>query len=163
MLKTRSYRLLAYVAMALMLVVNVAAKDKKTAVEPSAYEIMGAGSGTEGTCLVKVYVYGNATDAAIKRAAVHGVIFRGFSGTSSGASQPAMASESLEETYRDFFKSFLDEKGACQNYASIVPASYERIKTQKGVKVGAVVQVMRAALRKELEKQEIIKSLSSGF
>ena len=163
MFKIRNYRLLACVAMALLLVVNVAAKDKKPAVKPSSYEITGAGSGTEGTCLVRVYVYGNASDASIERAAVHGVIFRGFSGTSSGAVQPAMASETLEETFHDFFKSFLDENGACQNYASIVPASYERIKTQKGTKVGAVVQVMRAALRTELEKQGIIKSLSSGF
>ena len=159
----RKLKIVACLMAALIAVVNVSAKDKLKVVDPSDYEISGAGSGTEGTCLVRVYVYGNASDASIKRAAVHGVIFRGFSGTSSGAVQPAMASETLEETFHDFFKSFLDENGACQNYASIVPASYERIKTQKGTKVGAVVQVMRAALRTELEKQGIIKSLSSGF
>ena len=148
---------------AMMAVVSVSAKDKLKAVDPSSYEISGAGSGTEGTCLVKVFVYGSGSDAAIKVAAGHGVIFRGFSGTASGASQPPMASPSVEETHSTFFKSFLDEKGACQNYASIVPGSYERVKTAKGNKVGAVVQVMRTALRHELEQQGVIKSLSSGF
>lgn len=148
---------------ALLAVVNVSAKDKLKIVDPSKYEISGAGSGTEGTCLVRVYVYGSSSDAAIKVAAVHGVIFRGFSGTTSGASQPAMAPPSVEETHSEFFKSFLNEKGGCQNFASIVPGSYERVKTAKSYKVGAVVHVMRSSLRHELEQQGVIKSLSSGF
>jgi hypothetical protein len=159
----RKLKIVACLMAALIAVVNVSAKDKLKVIDPSDYEISGAGSGTEGTCLVKVFVYGSGSDAAIKVAAVHGVIFRGFSGTSSGASQPAMASPSVEETHLTFFKSFLDEKGACQNYANIVPGSYERVKTAKGKKVGAVVQVMRSALRHELEQQGVIKSLSSGF
>lgn len=156
-------KLVVCVIIALIAVVTVTAKDKKKSVEPFSYEITGAGSGTEGTCLVKVYVYGSSSDAAIKKAAVHGVVFRGFSGTMGGASQPAMAPLSAEELHREFFNEFMDEKGGCQNFASIVPASYERVKTEKGTKVGAVVQVQRTALRHELEKQGVIKSLSSGF
>ncbi len=56
------------------------------------YDITGAGSGSEGTLLVKVYVYAkNVTDNDLKRAAVHGVVFRGCAGNQSGARQPAMS------------------------------------------------------------------------
>ena len=43
------------------------------------YDIMGAGSGNEGMTLVKVFVYANNNvgDSELKRAAVHGVVFRG--------------------------------------------------------------------------------------
>ena len=150
-------KMLALAAMVVLSVASVAGKSKFS------YEIMGAGSGLEGTCLVKVYVYGNASDAELKKAAVHGVIFRGYSGTMSGASQPPMASPQVEETHREFFEAFMDEKGGCQNYASIVPGSYDRVKTAKGRKTGAVVQVMRTSLRQDLEKQGVINSLSSGF
>ena len=57
----------------------------------------------------------------------------------------------------------MDVNGECQNFASIVPGSYERIATAKGSKVGAVVQVQRTALRHRLEMQGVIKTLSSGF
>lgn len=158
----RLIKLIACTMMMLMATGGVGAKNKKKT-EPFSYEIMGAGSGTEGTCLVKVYVYGNTSDASIKKAAVHGVVFRGFSGTSSGVSQPAMAPISAEETNSEFFNSFIDENGECQNFASIVPGSYERITTAKGRKVGAVVQVQRTALRHRLETQGVIRTLSSGF
>ena len=158
----RLLRLFVYAMMMLMAVSGAEAKDKKKS-EAFSYEIMGAGSGKEGTCLVKVYVYGNTSDASIRKAAVHGVVFRGFSGTSSGVSQPALAPISAEEMNSEFFNSFMDVNGECQNFASIVPGSYERIATAKGSKVGAVVQVQRTALRHRLEMQGVIKTLSSGF
>ena len=41
------------------------------------YDITGAGSGTEGTVLVKVYVYSKSvSENDLKRAAVHGIVFR---------------------------------------------------------------------------------------
>ena len=46
------------------------------------YDITGAGSGKEGTILVKVYVYEKkVSDEDLKRVAVHGVVFRGCTGT----------------------------------------------------------------------------------
>lgn len=48
-------------------------------------------------------------------------------------------------------------------YASVVGGSYDRVKTQKGYKCGAILQVDKTALRKDLEKAGVVRSLSSGF
>jgi len=129
------------------------------------YDIAGVGSGTEGTILVKVFVYAkNVSDEDLKRAAVHGVVFKGCSsGNSSGARQPAMASPSAEVDNAAFCEAFFAKDGLCQSYASIVAGSYDRVKIQKGYKYGAILQVDKTALRKELEKEGVVRSLSSGF
>lgn len=128
------------------------------------YDITGAGSGTEGTVLVKVFVYGKkVSDADLKRAAVHGIVFLGCSGNASGAQQPAIAPASAEKDNAEFFAAFFAIDGECQNYASIVSGSYETVKTKKGYKVGAIIQVNKSNLRKSLEKAGIIRSLNAGF
>ena len=128
------------------------------------YDITGAGSGTEGTILVKVYVYAKSVkDEDLKRAAVHGVVFRGCTGNQSGARQPAMAPATAEADNAAFCEAFFSTNGLCQNYATIVAGSYDRVKTQKGYKSGAILQINKASLRKELEKAGIVKTLTSGF
>lgn len=128
------------------------------------YDITGAGSGTEGTVLVKVYVYSKSvSDNDLKRAAVHGIVFRGCSGNASGARQPAMASPTAESDNASFCEEFFASNGQCINFASIVAGSYDRVKTKKGYKSGAILQVDKASLRKELEKAGVARSLSSGF
>ncbi|MBR4066630.1 MAG: hypothetical protein IKJ97_07745 [Bacteroidaceae bacterium] len=128
------------------------------------YDIHGAGSGIEGTILVKVYVYGKkVSDSDLKSAAVHGVVFRGCEGNESGAYQPPMTSPVAETEHASFCDAFFSADGDCQNYASIVDGSYERIKTKKGYKVGAILQVDKVSLRKYLEKAGLVKSLSTGF
>ena len=128
------------------------------------YDIQGAGSGSEGTLLVKVYVYGKVvSDADLKCAAVHGVVFRGCEGNESGAYQPPMASPKAEADYASFCDTFFSADGLCQNYASIIDGSYERVKTKKGYKIGAILQVDKTALRKDLEDVGLVKSLSTGF
>ncbi len=128
------------------------------------YDITGAGSGTEGTILVKVYVYAKSVkDEDFKRAAVHGVVFRGCVGNQSGARQPAMAPAIAEMDNAAFFEAFFAVDGPCQNYATIVAGSYDRVKTQKGYKSGAILQIDKTSLRKELEKAGVVRSLSTGF
>lgn len=128
------------------------------------YDVTGAGSGTEGTILVKVFVYGKkVNDADLKRAAVHGVVFRGCSGNASGAKQPAIAPATAETDHAEYFKAFFAVDGECQNYASIIAGSYETVKTKKGYKVGAIVQVNKTNLRKSLEKAGVVRSLNAGF
>lgn len=128
------------------------------------YDITGAGSGNEGRILVKVYVYDKSpSDADLKRCAVHGVVFRGCTGNNSGANQPAMASVESEVDHASFCEEFFSEDGSCQSYASIVAGSYDRVKTAKGYKVGAIVEINKTALRKHLEKAGVVRSLSSGF
>lgn len=128
------------------------------------YDISGAGSGVSGTVLVKVYVYqSKATDEELKCAATHGVVFRGIVGNNSGTSQPAMASPTAEKDNETFCAEFFSASGECQNYASIVNGSYDRVKTSKGYKVGAIIQVNKSALRKAMEKAGVVRSLSAGF
>lgn len=146
----------------LMLMVSLAALAKGD--EMPQYDITGAGSGNEGMLLVKVFVYSKkVTDQDLKRAAVHGVVFRGCSGNNSGARQPAMATAESEASHSEFCKEFFAAQGDCQNYASIIAGSYERVKTSKGLKSGAIVQVDKKALRKALEKAGVVRSLSAGF
>ncbi|MDE5560254.1 MAG: hypothetical protein K2J00_00375 [Bacteroidaceae bacterium] len=128
------------------------------------YDITGAGSGTEGTILVKVYVYAKkVSDEDLKRCAVHGVVFHGCSGNNSGARQPAMAAPTAESDNAAFCERFFASDGQCQNFASIVAGSYDRVKTAKGYKTGAILQIDKSSLRKELEKAGVVRSLSSGF
>lgn len=128
------------------------------------YDITGAGSGTEGTILVKVYVYGSrVSDQDLKRAAVHGVVFRGCSGNESGARQPAMAAPTAETDNASFCQEFFASDGQCQSFATVIAGSYDRVKTPKGYKQGAIVQIDKSSLRKELEKAGVVRSLSSGF
>lgn len=128
------------------------------------YDITGAGSGTEGIILVKVYVYGKkVSDQDLKRVAVHGVVFRGCSGNESGAHQPAMASPTVETDNAEFCQEFFACDGQCQKFATIISGSYDRIKTQKGYKIGAILSVNKSSLRRELEKAGVVKSLSNGF
>ena len=127
----------------LMLVVaigSVAAKGDKI---PD-YDIIGAGSGNEGMVLVKVFVYSkSSSDQDLKRAVVHGVVFRGCTGNNSGSKQPAMASSDAESSHAAFCKDFFADDGEGQNDASIIVGSYERVKTSKGYKNGAIVQSTR--------------------
>lgn len=130
------------------------------------YEIQSAGTGVEGTYLVKVLIYSKTnklSDDAYKYAAVHGCIFRGFSGAPGMTSAPPMASSpTLEEDREEYFKTFFES--TYMNFASVVEASYKVIRLKKkGYKLEAIVQVKKDKLRHELEKSGIIKGLASGF
>lgn len=130
------------------------------------YDIAAAGSGVQGTYLVKVWVYskkGKVSDEELKYAAVHGCIFRGFSGTQGMPSaRPMVSSPTVEQEKSDYFDTFFES--TYLQFASVVDASYEVVKMKKkGYKVGAVVQVQKDNLRRELEKSGIIKGLGAGF
>lgn len=153
-------RLSSLMALLLIVVLGAVAKGDKM----PQYDITGAGSGTEGTVLVKVYVYAKSVgDEDLKRAAVHGIVFRGCTGNASGARQPAMASPTVEADHAAFCEAFFAKEGQCQSFATIVAGSYDRVKINKGYKCGAILQIDKTALRKELEKAGVVRSLSSGF
>lgn len=153
-------KILSLLALLLFFVAGAMAKGDKM----PTYDITGAGSGTEGTLLVKVYVYSKSvTDNDLKRAAVHGVVFRGCVGNESGARQPAMAPATAEVDHKAYFEDFFADDGQCLNFATVVAGSYDRVKTQKGYKSGAIIQVNKTSLRKTLEKAGVVRSLSSGF
>ena len=153
-------RFLSFICLVIMLSLSALAKGDNM----PKYDITGAGSGNEGMVLVKVFVYAkSANDQDLKRAAVHGIVFRGCTGNNSGTRQPAMASAETEASHAEYCREFFAPTGECQNYASIIACSYERVKTAKGYKCGAIVQVNKVALRKTLETAGVVRSLSSGF
>lgn len=136
------------------------------------YEIECAGIGTDGTYLVKVWSYSKKGKIAItqaKKNAVHGIIFKGFSGGARGcnAQKPLTTNPNIESEKQDFFQSFFEEGGKYMKYVSEstdgnIDAS-DRMKVGKEYKIGVIVSVSKDALRKDLEAAGIIRSLSSGF
>ena len=78
-------------------------------------------------------------------------------------SEVALAHATAEADNATFCTEFFAADGQCQNYATVVAGSYDRVKTAKGLKVGAIVQVDKTSLRKALEKAGVVRSLSSGF
>lgn len=135
------------------------------------YEIEVVQTGAQGSYLIKAWSYSKKPDVAIEQAkknAVHGIIFKGFAGTSSVPGQKALISNvNLEEEKADFFKPFFANGGKYMKFVSTsndgAVAAEDRMKIGKEYKVGVIVSVNVAALRKDLEDARIIKSLNAGF
>lgn len=135
------------------------------------YEIEAVQQGVQGTYLIKVWSYSKKADVAIEQAkknAVHGIIFKGYAGTSTVPGQKALSSNTnLEQEKADFFDPFFADGGKYMKFVSVsndgaVDAG-DRMKVGKEYKIGVVVSLNVSALRKDLEDAGIIKSLSSGF
>lgn len=131
------------------------------------YELECAGNGVQGTYLVKVWTYSKKPQVAYEQAAknaVHGVIFKGFTGSNGCVSQQPLARNAGVETeYEDYFKHFFADKGEYYKYVSIVEGTYEYVKVGKEYKVGVVVSVKKDELRKALEAAGVIRGLNYGF
>jgi hypothetical protein len=172
----RSY---LFMTIFLMLCANFGAQaqwKKEKALEDTKiwrYDVECEGIAKQGAKLVKVWSYSKNPKHAIAssmRNAVHGVIFKGYAGGGQGCTsfQPLVNDPSVEEKYKEFFDEFFAEGGEYLKYVSsatdgsIGPG--DRLKVSKReYKIGAVVTVMSDQLRKRLEKENIIKSLTSGF
>ena len=120
---------------------------------------------------IKVWSYSKKAETAIEQAkknAVHGIIFKGFPSKERLSGQKALAQNpNLEEVKSEFFKEFFQDGGKYLKFVTLVNngaiASEDRIKIGKEYKIGVIVSVNVAALRKDLEDAGIIKSLSNGF
>jgi len=135
------------------------------------YEIETVGVGTQNTYLIKVWSYAKKPEVAIEQAgknAVHGIIFRGFTGMNGVSGQkPLTTNPNLEEEKKDFFDSFFADGGKYMKFVTIkndgsIDAK-DRLKIGKEYKIGVIVSVNVAALRKDLEAAGIIKKLGAGF
>lgn len=143
---------------------EVEAKKEKTL----NYEIACAGSGNQGYSLVTVRAFVDSKkdigDDILKRCAVHGVLFRGYSGGQGCVSQPPLAgSAAVEQQYSDFFQPFFQGGGGYEAYGSVVEGSLQTVKQGKQFVVIGIVNVAKSQLRKDLEKAGVVKKLSSGF
>ena len=135
------------------------------------YEIEPVSIGTKGSYLVKVWSYSKkavvATEQA-KKNAIHGVVFRGFTGMNGvSAKAPLANSPNLEVEKKEFFDGFFANGGKYMKYVSITNdgsiAAKDRLKVGKEYKIGVIVSVAVDELRKDLEDAGMIRKLGAGF
>ena len=135
--------------------------------------VTGEGVGNGGrpvvvaTCAAKKA--DKVTDADLTRCAVRAVLFSGWvdkSNTSSfdaSVSHPAVAgSPDAEAAHADYFAYFF-ASGDASKYASVLPDTRKVVKSGKVYNVSQSVSVNVPELRRKLEKDNIIKSLRSGW
>ncbi len=131
------------------------------------YEIIGAGTGSQGTYLIDVTVISkksNPDDNILKRAAVHGVLFKGFSNKVHRQIQKPLAGSAANEAqHADFYKDFFSDSGSASDFASIVVDSRKVVKSGKEYRVTMTISVNKEELRSYLESLGILKILNSGF
>ena len=138
----------------------------KVANSYGAYEIECAGAGTQGSQLVKVWIYGNNNDVSIdafKRYAVHGVIFKGYAGGNGCTPQKPMATNpALEQQRANFFEPFFNADKAYNKYTTQV-GNIESVRVGGEYKTGATISVAKDMLRRDLEAAGVLRGLSNGF
>lgn len=131
------------------------------------YNITGAGVAKQGFYLVKIEVHTknkNLPDNDLIKAALNGVLFRGFSNAGYGNSQKPLAGDASNEAqHADFYKEFFGKNGAAVNYGSVIDGSRAVVKSGKLYKVSAIVEVSKDALASYLQSSNIINSLNSIF
>lgn len=162
-----------FLILALGLSMNVSAQKKKADKNTQnwVYEMEAAGVGTQGTYLIKVWSYSKKPTVAIEQAkknAVHGIIFKGFMGIQGVPGQkPLTNNPNLEMEQEQFFKNFFADGGKYMKFVNVTNdgsiAAEDRLKVGKEYKIGVIVSVNAAGLRKDLEDAGILKGLSSGF
>ncbi len=137
------------------------------------YDIECEGIAKQGSKLIKVWSYSKNPKHAISSAmknAVHGMIFKGYAGGGQGCTpfKALVSSPDVEEKFKEFFDKFFADGGEYMKYVSAATdgsiAPGDRLKISKReYKIGVVVNIQSDQLRKRLEKEGIVKGLSSGF
>jgi len=168
--------LLFIVLFAVSFLCSAQTKAKKKANEDTEgwkYEIEAVKTGTQGSYLIKVWSYSKKPEVAIEQAkknAVHGIIFKGFTGKQGVPGQRPLANNSnLEFEKADFFNAFFsDNEGRYMKFVSLTTdgsvSAEDRLKIDKKTyKIGVVVSVNVSSLRKDLEDAGIINKLGAGF
>lgn len=131
------------------------------------YALEGAGTGAQGSYLIKISLISKdkkPDDSKLLRAAVHGVLFKGFNNKELRQHQkPLAGSPAVEAQHPDYFNSFFADGGAYTNYADVVSGSRQVMKTGKKYRVTVTVTVYKDQLRKDLESAGVLKGLNSIF
>lgn len=122
---------------------------------------------SDGSCIVSIQETGPSVEAATEAAlksAVYQLLFHGLKGSATNRIQttPALIKdESVRKEKKDYFHSFFKD-GTYRNYAECIPGSIPNIvKITGGYKVTVTIILKKDSLRKKLESDNIIKSLSN--
>lgn len=129
------------------------------------YNIAGCGQGKNGAYLVKVSMVVKDVKTArelMRRNAVHGVLFRGFTADAGGGTQqkPLIQDPNIERTKADFFNAFWNEK-SYERYVQMIATSFTSVKQNKEYEVSATFLVDKEALLRFLEESGVIKGFSN--
>ena len=130
------------------------------------YNISCGGQGKDGAYLVRVETVVKKValgEDELKRCAVHGVLFRGFTGDASGCTshKPLLRDGSAETTHAEFFAEFFADGGPYTRFVSTVEASFQSVKLKKKrYEVSALMLVDKEALLHALEDAGVVKGFS---
>ncbi len=127
------------------------------------YEVQCLGVNSDGSQTLISWGAGRSRSDAIEQAkinAVHAVLFDGIhAGNSKCDQRPLVNIPNAEEKYRDYFQSFLAEKGPYRDYISMQDEKYNSRnaeETQYNKKVSVTVTVLRTQLRERLQEDNIL-------
>jgi len=159
------------IILSVMLVSCSASRTAERYTQQWRYEIEPVSIGTKGSYLIKVWSYSRNQAVAAEQAkknAVHGVVFRGFTGMNGVSAKPPLAtSPNLENEKKEFFDPFFANGGRYMKYVSITNdgsiGAKDRLKVGKEYKIGLIVSVAVDELRKDLEDAGMIRPLGAGF
>lgn len=144
-----------FILLLLVLLVNFACFAKPD----YEYDIVGVATAKEGYYLVEVSaIVDKKKDATIdiaKKCAIHGCLFKGFV-LPRNSQKPIISSPSAEQEYAEYFGKLINEQFNAYT-SSTSPAQI--VEVGKRYRVKAVIAVAKEALRKDLEKAGIVKSL----
>lgn len=144
----------------------IQAKDKDEDSPLRNYSIEGSGRpASQGTYIVKVSVNtknSKLADKEIAKCAVHGILFKGYSGEGSHSEKPLARSAAVETEHHEFFADFFSSPRSA-SYASPIQSSRQVTKSGKQYVISEIVEVKKDLLKKDLQNAGILKSLTSGF
>lgn len=129
------------------------------------YSMIGSGQGKNGTYRLKVSTTVKDVKSgkeALKRYAVHGVLFRGFAYEEEGIARqkPLVDDPHAESTKASFFNAFFSER-TYERYVTMVNTSYTSIKVKGGFEVSGLILVDKEKLLHYLEENGVVKGLSN--
>ncbi len=138
---------------------------KKLWASDKSYEVTVVAVGTDGTKLLKVWGYAKKKDIAkinAKKNAVAACLFKGAVGSRDKVVKPIVPNPRTAEKHEEYFDNFFKTGGDYLQYVGITNDATGRdiVKMKKGYKVGVVVSVNYDALRKEMEREGVVKKLS---
>lgn len=159
----RSAVLIISIVMSTAFSLSAKGADEKSPIPNYTLESAGRPA-SQGSYLVKVTVNSknkNLSDREIAKCAVHGVLFRGFSGSNQHFEKPLARSASVETEHKEYFDSFFSNQAS--SYASPIQSTRQVSKSGKEYVISEIVEVKKDNLKRDLQEAGVIKTLTSGF
>lgn len=135
--------------------------------QPWTYEVESVGVGADGTYAIRIWSFSRKPEITMekpKQNAIHATLFKGIPAGGGAVAQPPLvpAGGEYNQDSPFFQEFFISDYQRFVN--SVAKGSAQVVKTgRREFKIGYVMSIAKDNLRKYLEEQGIIKSLSTGF